>query len=212
MAASAEFHLPAMCPPARTAQQFKDPVSRMSHDPSPRFVIDFWFRADNRNHWFAPTRVFDERVCDALLGLHVSAKEGQLEGWRNDPEGALALCILFDQAPRNIFRAAAEAYSADEQARAVARHILAHGFDLGYGSDDRRMFAYLPFEHSEDIEDQRLSVRLFNERTSDPELVRHAERHRDIIARFGRFPHRNAALGRVNTADEAGFLKASASP
>ncbi len=184
----------------------------MFRDPSPRFVLDFWFAAENRNHWFAPSRVFDEKVRDALLGPYLAAKGGQFESWRNDPDGALALCVLLDQAPRNIFRGAAEAYSADEHARTVARHILGCGFDLGYGSDDRRMFAYLPFEHSEDTEDQRLSVRLFTERTSDPQLLRHARQHRDIIARFGRFPQRNAVLGRVSTADETEFLKTSISP
>jgi len=178
----------------------------MMHDPQPRHVLDFWFDPANREHWFDASPDFDERVRAALLELHLAAKAGALESWRNDAEGALALCILLDQTPRNVFRGAADAFATDAQAREVARHILASGFDLAYGADERRMFVYLPFEHSEDIEDQRLSVRLFSERTSDPELLRYAERHRDAIARFGRFPRRNAALGRTDTAEEAEYL------
>jgi uncharacterized protein (DUF924 family) len=116
---------------------------------------------------------------------------------------------LFDQAPRNMFRGTAEAFATDPQARDVARHILSCGFDLAYESDEQRAFAYLPFEHSEELADQDLSLRLYTERAGDPAFQRHARQHREIIARFGRFPHRNAVLGRVSTAAELAFLSAS---
>jgi uncharacterized protein (DUF924 family) len=182
----------------------------MSQDHSPGRILDFWFDAESRKHWFASLPAFDARVRALLLAPLRAARQGELDAWRDDPDGALALCILLDQAPRNIFRGTAEAFATDAQARDVARHILASGFDLGYASDERRAFAYLPFEHSEDLADQELSARLFAERTRDGELHRHARQHRDIIARFGRFPHRNAALGRVSTDEEAAFLSMSA--
>jgi uncharacterized protein (DUF924 family) len=181
----------------------------MTQTASPQIILDFWFDAGSRAHWFVSTPAFDDRVRDLLLAPFETARRGGLDAWRADADGALALCILLDQAPRNLFRGSAEAFATDAQARDVARRILSSGFDLAYDSDDRRIFAYLPFEHSEDMADQDLAVRLFAERTSDAEYQRHARQHRDVIARFGRFPHRNGALGRATTADEAAFLSAS---
>jgi uncharacterized protein (DUF924 family) len=181
----------------------------MSLTPSPRQILDFWFGAESRQHWFASSAAFDERVRDLLRDPLETAKRGDLDHWRADADSALALCILLDQAPRNLFRGTAEAFATDAQARDIARHILSSGFDLAYDSDDKRAFAYLPFEHSEDIADQDLSAQLFAGRTADVEYQRHARQHRDVIARFGRFPHRNAVLCRVSTAEEAAFLAAS---
>jgi len=113
--------------------------------------------------------------------------------------------------PRNIFRGSARAFATDTEARSVARRILAFGFDQSYPTDDHRVFCYLPFEHSEDIEDQWLAVRLLSERTADDRSAEYARRHLEIIARFGRFPHRNAALGRTSTSAELEFLKAPGS-
>jgi uncharacterized protein (DUF924 family) len=170
-------------------------------------ILDFWFEPASRRHWFESSPDFDRLVRQRLGGPHAEAAAGRLDRWREQPDGALALCILLDQVPRNIFRGTAEAFASDARARSVARHILASGFDLAFPTDDHRMFAYLPFEHSEDIEDQLLSVELFTERTADARTTDYARRHCEIIRRFGRFPHRNEILGRVSTPEEVAFLK-----
>jgi uncharacterized protein (DUF924 family) len=122
------------------------------------------------------------------------------ETFLTDPDTALAAAILFDQVPRNLFRGHADAFATDDLARAIARAIVAKGWDQSW-SDDRRQFAYLPFEHSEDIADQRESLRLMGQ-LADPVFADYAKEHFDIIDRFGRFPHRNAALGRATRPDE----------
>jgi uncharacterized protein (DUF924 family) len=170
-------------------------------------VLDFWFDPASRRHWFDSAPDFDRLVAQRLGGLHADAAAGRLDPWQEQPDGALALCILLDQVPRNIFRGTARAFASDPAARAVARRILASGFDLAYPTDDHRLFCYLPFEHSEDIEDQWLSVTLFSERTADRQTTDYARRHCDIIRRFGRFPHRNEILGRPSTPEERDFLK-----
>jgi len=170
-------------------------------------VLECWFDQANRLHWFDASPDFDAMVRHRLAPHYAGAVEGRLNDWKDDPDGALALCILFDQVPRNIFRGTAEAFATDPQARSVARHILASGFDRSYPTDDHRVFCYLPFEHSEDIEDQRLAVQLLSERTEDDGSTEYARRHLEIIARFGRFPHRNAVLGRASTPAELEFLK-----
>jgi uncharacterized protein (DUF924 family) len=174
-------------------------------------VLECWFDQANRRHWFDASPDFDELVRQRLAPLYAEAIEGRLDHWKDHPDGALALCILFDQAPRNIFRGSARAFATDTQARSVATHILGFGFDRSYATDDHRMFCYLPFEHSEDIDDQRLALQLFSERTADDSAVEYARRHLEIIARFGRFPHRNAVLGRTSTSAELEFLKETGS-
>jgi uncharacterized protein (DUF924 family) len=170
-------------------------------------VLKFWFDRTKRRYWFEASSDFDELVRQRLGPFHADAFEGCLDHWKDNPDGALALCILFDQVPRNIFRGSARAFATDSQARSVARHILELGFDRSYPTDDHRVFCYLPFEHSEDIEDQRLAVQLLSERTADDHSTEYARRHLEIITRFGRFPHRNALLGRTSTSAELEFLK-----
>jgi uncharacterized protein (DUF924 family) len=170
-------------------------------------VLEFWLDPANRRHWFEASPDFDELVRHRLAHLYAAAAEGCLDDWKDRPNGALALCILFDQVPRNIFRGSAHAFGTDTQALSVARHILTLGFDRSYPTDDHRVLSYLPFEHSEDIEHQRLAVQLLSERTADDLSTEHARRHLEIIAKFRRFPHRNAVLGRTSTAAELEFLK-----
>jgi uncharacterized protein (DUF924 family) len=175
-------------------------------DPGISEVLGFWFAPERRKHWFEASEAFDAAVRRALGAWHEAAASGRLDHWRESAEGCLALCILLDQVPRNVFRGTPQAFASDAQARAVARHAVERGFDLAFADKDRRMFLYLPLEHSEELADQELCVALCRERIDDPEYLRYAERHREIVARFGRFPHRNAILGRPSTPEETAFL------
>lgn len=169
-------------------------------------VVGFWFHPETKPLWFKGGADFDARVRRVLGPALAAAARGDLAPWEGDAEGALALVLLFDQAPRNIFRGTARAFAHDGAARRVARAALARGFDLATADPDRRAFLYLPFEHSEELADQDLAVRLFRERIGEGEYLRYAEAHREVIRRFGRFPHRNAALGRASTAAERAYL------
>ncbi len=169
-------------------------------------VLDFWFEEIDPTLWFARDDGFD-RLVRSRLGTAASlAAVGGLDTWRETANGCLALCLLLDQVPRNLHRGRAEAFSADSRARAVAEHALTQRFDLMIDKD-RRLFLYLPFEHSEDLADQDRAVTLITHRIGIQSYVDYAERHRDVIRRFGRFPHRNAALGRTSKPDEQAYLQ-----
>jgi uncharacterized protein (DUF924 family) len=164
-------------------------------------VLSFWFGQD-RKKWFVKDPAFDEGIRSRFLVLYQEAFQGKLETWKHDARGCLALVIVLDQFPRNMFRNTARAFEGDPRALAAARVIVARGWDKGY-TEDERTFAYLPFEHSEALADQEESMRLFQ---GNPNLE-WARKHWEIIRRFGRFPHRNAALGRESTPEEIEFLK-----
>lgn len=161
-----------------------------------------WWSASHRD-WFSHDRDFDARFRARFLRAHHCAAAGALDGWADSADGGLALLILLDQFPRNAFRGTARMYATDVQARAVARQAVTAGLDARV-DPVLRLFFYLPFAHSEDPADQRLSVML-NRRLGQPWL-NHALGHQAIIARFGRFPHRNRLLGRLSTAAEQRFL------
>lgn len=165
-------------------------------------IVRFW-RDAGPKLWFAKDDTFDGR-CRGYEAEHHAAARRELSAWEKDAEGALALVLLLDQIPRNIFRGSAHAFATDALARAVAERALYNGFDAATETA-LRVFFYLPLEHAEDLEAQRRSVVLF-EALADAEKLRFARIHHDIIARFGRFPHRNAALGRKSTAEELLFL------
>ena len=169
-------------------------------------VLDFWLGEIGLEGWFAGTPEIDD-ACAVRFGDDWKAlRDGGLEHWVEGTVGTLAYLIIADQFSRNIHRGKAEAFATDAQARAAARAALEAGWDMG-APEPERMFFYLPFEHSEDPEDQALSVRLMQDRVaSAPDLALHARAHQDIIRRFGRFPFRNAALGRETTPEEAAFL------
>lgn len=169
-------------------------------------VLDFWLGEIGLEGWFAGTPEIDDS-CAVRFGDDWQAlRDGGLEHWVEGTVGTLAYLIIADQFSRNIHRGKAEAFATDAQARAAARAALEAGWDMG-APEPERMFFYLPFEHSEDPEDQALSVRLMQDRVaSAPDLTLHARAHQEIIRRFGRFPFRNAALGRENTPEEAAFL------
>ncbi len=172
---------------------------------TPREVLDFWFDPANQPFWFKKSAAFDAAVRERLGDAHAAAAAGRLDDWQATPEGALALVILLDQVPRNIHRNSARAFATDGAARAAAVAALDTGFDRKL-YDDQRLFLYLPLEHSEDLADQERSVALFTA-IGDARQTDYAVRHRDIVARFGRFPHRNALLGRESTEEELSFLE-----
>lgn len=172
---------------------------------TPAEVIAFW-REAGPERWFEKNEVFDEAVRARFLALHERAAAGELKDWENSAEGTLALLLLFDQFPRNMFRGTARAFATDELARAIAAGALLKGFDAQVPSD-LRTFLYLPFEHSEDMADQERGLALYTA-AGDQDDLKWAQIHADIIRRFGRFPHRNAALGRSTTPEEQAFLDA----
>ncbi|MEZ5607198.1 MAG: DUF924 family protein [Burkholderiaceae bacterium] len=166
-------------------------------------VVDFWRRSSA--HWFSKDRGFDERFRDRFLSLHLAAAGRRCDDWVTDATGALALLILLDQYPRNAFRGTPHMYATDALALHFARQAQA-GRHMDAVEGALRLFFCLPFAHSESVGDQDISVRL-NARLGGS-FLSHAERHRDIVRRFGRFPHRNAILLRTSTADEQAFLDA----
>jgi uncharacterized protein (DUF924 family) len=174
-------------------------------------LLDFWFGDldDARDVWFKPDPAFDAALGERFGDLQARAARGALDHWADSAAGALALVLLLDQLPRNLHRGAAAAFACDEQARRVARDAIARGFDRAL-PPMRRQFLYLPLEHSEVLADQEDSVRLFAalpEGSFRDHCVDYARRHHAIVARFGRFPHRNRALARPATAAEEDFLK-----
>ena len=170
-------------------------------------VVGYWTLAGPKK-WFAKSAVFDDALRLRFEPVHHAAARGEYATWRETPEGCLALLLLLDQFPRNLYRGSAHAFATDPLARAVARHCVETGFDQAVAAE-LRPFCYLPFEHSEAMEDQDRSVALFEAHdaaTGDVSSFEWAVRHRDIIRQFGRFPHRNAAFGRETTPEEQAFL------
>lgn len=183
-----------------------------------RDVLDFWFGTPDaaiwntsRREWFTKRDAFDATVRDTFLPTWQGAHEGAPDDWSATPEGTCARLILLDQFPRNMFRGDPRSFATDAQAQALARRMLAQGWDRELPTPWHRMFCYLPFEHAESPEAQDIAVReytaLREDTAGEVDGVEWAIKHQEIIARFGRFPHRNAVLGRASTDDELAFLK-----
>lgn len=172
-------------------------------DPQAAEVLRFWFD-EHPKDWFVKNPAFDAEIRSRFLGAHEAGAAGRLAHWADEARSCLALVIVLDQFPRNLFRGEPRAFATDAMARAAARVILHRGWHKQM-TQAEQLFAYLPFEHSEALEDQDLACDLLKD--FDPEQVRYAVRHREIIERFGRFPHRNGVLGRESTAAEIEFLK-----
>jgi uncharacterized protein (DUF924 family) len=183
---------------------------------TPREILQFWFSERARPLWFERDSLFDDDIRARFAPLVHQAQLGGFEDWRSSPEGALALLLLIDQFARNIHRGQAKAYLGDARAREIAAEAITRGFDQRYPFPDR-VFFYLPFEHCETLANQDRYLMLMEgcmREFGEPAAVflDYAHRHRDIIKRFGRFPHRNEALGRDTTEEEAEFLKGPNSP
>lgn len=168
-------------------------------------ILDFWLGEIGPDGWYAGGEAID-RACADHADLWQAARDGGLDHWVDGTVGTLAFLIVTDQLPRNMFRGTADAFATDAAALAAARTALDHGWDMNAPEPERQFF-YMPFEHSENPDDQALCVTLMSQRMTDPDLLLHARAHHDVITRFGRFPNRNAALGRISTAPEAEFLE-----
>jgi uncharacterized protein (DUF924 family) len=167
-------------------------------------VVAFWFAPDVRPLWFAATPAFDDALRARFLTTYRATAAGQLTDWETTAEGALALVIVLDQFPLNLFRGQPESFATEAAARAVADRAIARGFDRVL-PPIQRPFLYLPFMHGEALADQERSVRLYQQAGLEDSL-RFARHHHALIQRFGRFPHRNALLGRASTAEERAYL------
>lgn len=184
----------------------------MTDASSIRDILDFWFlpladpgHGKPREMWWKSTPELDTEIAARFAPLLERAIASELDGWAGSPDGALALILLCDQFPRNMYRRSARAFSGDGRAIGAARFALAHFYPAAFPRD-MRLFFYMPFQHSEALADQELACALFAG-LGDEDNVKYAIGHRDIIARFGRFPHRNDVLGRECTAEELDYLR-----
>lgn len=175
-------------------------------------VIAFWFgepgsaiEGQPRKEWFVQDDAFDRAIAERFSEEMDAAADGRLDVLMDSPLGCVTLVILLDQFPRNVFRNSPAAFACDQKARTVTRHALEQGFDTEL-KPVYRLFLYMPLEHSESLTDQDASVELFRQ-LGNAEWLDYAVKHRDLIARFNRFPHRNAVLGRASTPEEEAFLK-----
>ena len=186
----------------------------MNSTPIIPTVLSFWFReSDSPNHefpkdfWFHSTPQLDQQIRDQFELTYQKAIQGNLNQFLDTPKGTLTLILLLDQFPRNMYRGTPQAFVSDPQALKIAKGALAKGFDQNLLTV-QKMFLYLPFQHSENLEDQKKSVELYRA-LNDKEGLGYALEHHEIILLFGRFPHRNAILGRQSTPEEISFLKNS---
>jgi uncharacterized protein (DUF924 family) len=184
----------------------------MTASPSIRDVLDFWFlplddpgHGKPRDVWWEGPPAFDAEIRDRFGAAFDRAIAGGLDAWQKSPDGALALVLLCDQFARNMHRKTAHAFAGDDKARQTARLALARAYPAAF-NPTMRLFFYMPFQHSEALDDQELGCALFAA-FEDEDYMKHALEHRDVIARFGRFPHRNGVLGRACTPEELDYLK-----
>ena len=171
---------------------------------TPREVVEFWFSEPVRKLWFDATPAFDQQLRERFGSTYEAAAAGELDDWQRTPTGALALVIVLDQFPLNMFRGQARSFETEARSREVAAAAIEQGFDARL-DDKQKAFLYLPFMHSESLADQDRCVALFESAGLNDNL-KWAYHHRDIVRRFARFPHRNAILGRDSTAEEQAYL------
>jgi uncharacterized protein (DUF924 family) len=169
-------------------------------------ILRFWFEQTTARRWFAKDAAFDAMLRNRWIGLSRAAIAGELTAWRESPQSGLALVLLLDQFPRQIWRDSAMAFAGDGQALALSQHAMVSGWVTAEREQARRQFWLMPQMHAENLAFQEAALPLF-ERFTDARTAEFARRHRDVIARFGRFPHRNAVLGRVSSSEELAYLK-----
>ncbi len=167
-------------------------------------IINFWYSEPMRSHWFSSSNEIDNEIKQRFEGSWERAQTEEYDSWLWTPDGCLALVIILDQFPLNMYRGDAKSFSTEHQAIEVSKHAIEKGFDTEI-SEERVSFLYLPLMHSENLADQKECIRLFAQREIQANL-NFAHHHHDIVARFGRFPHRNAILGRVSTKEELEYL------
>lgn len=190
----------------------------MSHSQLPeraKAVLDFWFGAEgtpehgtNREEWFKKDEAFDSEIRDKFLSDYEAARDGTYDAWADDARGALALLILLDQFPRNMFRDDPRAFATDDKALQVAQNMVVRGDDTRLTKEEQ-FFVYLPYEHAEDLDMQKRCLELtaaMPQGKSENSPYHWAKQHYDVIAKFGRFPHRNKILGRTNSPEEEEYL------
>jgi len=182
----------------------------------PQHILNFWFGQPSdasygkpRQVWFSKQPEFDLEIRNQFLPDYTQAAAGELDEWRHSSDSSLALILLLDQFPRNMFQGTPQAFATDWQALSIAQYAVAQDYDSQL-LPVQRWFIYFPFEHSENLDHQRQSVELFGQLRQDPdsnETINYAVRHMEVISRFGRFPHRNIILGRPSTPAEEEFLQ-----
>jgi uncharacterized protein (DUF924 family) len=172
---------------------------------SPKQILDYWYSERLRSHWFSSTPELDAEIVERFESVWESAKQGEFDGWRESPEGCLALAIILDQFPLNMFRGKAKAFSTESMAVEVAKHAIQNQFDKQIGKD-KLAFLFMPLMHSELLEEQDLSVKMFSE-SGLTENLKFAQHHRELVRKYGRFPHRNRILRRDSTGEEIAYLQ-----
>jgi uncharacterized protein (DUF924 family) len=168
-------------------------------------LLSFWFSDQSKKLWFNSTQQFDNQILQQYGELWQQGQDGQLDHWQDSAEGCLALIILFDQLPLNMFRGQTDSFATEALSRDVARIAIQKGFDKKL-TLEQKSYIYMPFMHSEKLEDQELSVQYFAEPGLEGNF-RFAKHHREIVQKFGRFPHRNEILGRISSEDELAYLE-----
>lgn len=172
---------------------------------SPEEVLGFWLDEVGPKGWYKSSEELDAEIRQRFFGTWEMARDGKLDAWECKLKGSLALLIVLDQFPRNMFRGDGQSFETDARARALAKKSIGKGFDLKTAMPER-VFYYMPMMHSESGVDQDQSVRLFKMNTESDDFLRHARIHREVIRNFGRFPYRNDALGRTSSNTEAAYL------
>ncbi|WP_180178448.1 DUF924 family protein [Acinetobacter sp. YH01005] len=167
-------------------------------------ILEFWFNPENQPNWFAKSNNFDVLIEKKFKDIHQAASQAELWQWRTNAEGRLAEIIVLDQFSRNLFRDSGLAFAQDALALALAQEAIAQGLDLQL-SPEQRSFLYMPFMHSESTKIHQSALKLF-EQLGNPINLEFEKKHKVIIDRFGRYPHRNLVLGRTSTAEELEFL------